>query len=161
MHDFSFFFSPFLTKCYNKALNLTAKAKPLHAFPAPRRGSARSSSGMCAISGQDGVHPGQVWRTSFQGLSKVLKIKRFARTPDKPFVYLYRVWSADDYMPSAVCRPLSTPENPMNAIANRPAVTRAIDMPRMPLGMLTSASCSRSPANIISARANPSAVANA
>ena len=57
--------------------------------------------------------------------------------------------------------PLSTPLKPMKARAKRPAVTRAMGMPSIPLGMRTRLSCSRRPANTMSDRAKPSAVARA
>ena len=46
----------------------------------------------------------------------------------------------------------------MNAIANNPAVTRAIGDPFMPLGTLTISMCSRMPAKMVSAKPNPIAV---
>ena len=49
----------------------------------------------------------------------------------------------------------------MNAIAKRPAVTRAIAMPCIPFGILTMDNCSRIPANTIIAKPNPNAVENA
>ena len=49
----------------------------------------------------------------------------------------------------------------MKAIANRPAVSRAIGVTFMALGVSESSSCSRMPAKSTSARAKPMAVQNA
>lgn len=53
------------------------------------------------------------------------------------------------------------PEKPMKAIANIPAVTKAIGMPCIALGTLLKASCSRMPANITNAKVKPMAVPQA
>ena len=50
------------------------------------------------------------------------------------------------------------PENPINAIANKPAVTKAIGVPFIPFGTFVMASCSRIPAKITNAKAKPNAV---
>ena len=50
------------------------------------------------------------------------------------------------------------PENPMNAIASKPAVIKAIGVPFMPSGICVMANCSRIPANITNAKAKPNAV---
>ena len=63
--------------------------------------------------------------------------------------------------PKSSFKPPSTPEKPMNARLNKPAVTSTMAMPRIPLGMLTRASCSRIPANTVNANAKPMAVENA
>ena len=55
----------------------------------------------------------------------------------------------------------TNPENPMNAIANIPAVTNAIGIPSMALGTLFKANCSRIPANITNAKVNPMAIPQA
>lgn len=55
----------------------------------------------------------------------------------------------------------TTPEKPMKAMANRPAVMRAIGVPCMPLGMLTRLICSRKPAKRVKARPKPKAVEKA
>lgn len=47
------------------------------------------------------------------------------------------------------------PEKPMKASASRPAQRRANGVPRIPLGVSVSSSCSRMPANIHNARVNP------
>ena len=49
------------------------------------------------------------------------------------------------------------PENPIKAMASRPAVINAIGEPFIPLGMATSSRCSRIPAKIV--RANPKPIA--
>jgi len=49
----------------------------------------------------------------------------------------------------------------MKAIANRPAVIRAIGVPFMPSGTFVIANCSLTPAKIIKANANPIAIENA
>lgn len=61
-------------------------------------------------------------------------------------------------IPNRTPKPLSTPENPMNAIASRPAVTNAIAIPCIPLGIFTKLNCSRIPANNTIAKAKPRAV---
>ena len=43
------------------------------------------------------------------------------------------------------------PENPIKAMANNPAVRIAIAGPCIPLGIFTSSSCSRIPANMVRA----------
>ena len=65
------------------------------------------------------------------------------------------------YRPAATAIPWSTPLNPINAIANSPAVMSAIAIPSMLLGRLIVESCSRMPAKIIMARVKPNDVANA
>ena len=55
----------------------------------------------------------------------------------------------------------TTPENPINAIANRPAVIKAIGVPSIPLGIRIKLICSLKPANKTNARPNPKAVQNA
>ena len=55
----------------------------------------------------------------------------------------------------------TTPENPMNAIASRPAVIKAIGVPCIPFGTFTRLICSRSPAKSTSASPKPIAVENA
>ena len=50
------------------------------------------------------------------------------------------------------------PEKPMNAIARRPVVIRAIGIPCKGFGMLESDNCSRIPAKTINAKAKPIAV---
>lgn len=64
-------------------------------------------------------------------------------------------------IPNRTPKPLSTPENPMNAIASRPAVTNAIAIPCIPLGIFTKLNCSRIPANNTIAKAKPRAVEKA
>ena len=64
-------------------------------------------------------------------------------------------------IPNRTPKPLSTPENPMNAIASSPAVIKAIGVPCIPFGTLTRLICSRRPANSVSAKPKPSAVENA
>ena len=54
--------------------------------------------------------------------------------------------------------PASIPLNPINAIASKLAVISAIGIPCIAFGTLLNCSYSLSPANIIIARANPSAV---
>ena len=49
----------------------------------------------------------------------------------------------------------------MKARDSRPAESMTIAMPRMPLGMLVSSSCSRMPAKTVSARPKPMAVLKA
>ena len=63
--------------------------------------------------------------------------------------------------PNNTAKPLSTPENPINAIASRPAVTSAIAIPCIPFGIFTRLSCSRIPANNTIAKAKPRAVEKA
>ena len=53
----------------------------------------------------------------------------------------------------------TTPLKPMNAIAKRPAVKRAIGVPCIAFGTLANANCSRIPANNTNANAKPKAVA--
>ena len=55
----------------------------------------------------------------------------------------------------------TTPEKPMNAIASKPAVIKAIGVPCIPFGIFTRVICSRNPANNTSARPKPRAVENA
>ena len=55
----------------------------------------------------------------------------------------------------------TNPENPMNAIASRLAVIRAIGIPLNAFGTLLSASCSRRPAKRTIARPKPREVENA
>ena len=55
--------------------------------------------------------------------------------------------------PNKTFRPPSTPEKPMKAKLSKPAVTSTIDIPRIPLGMLTKANCSRIPAKTVKAKA--------
>lgn len=50
------------------------------------------------------------------------------------------------------------PENPINAIANKPAVINAIGVPFIPSGTLVIANCSLTPAKMIKAKAKPIAV---
>ena len=69
--------------------------------------------------------------------------------------------STHSYTPNKVAKPLSTPEKPMNAMANKPAVTKAIAIPSIPFGMFTKLNCSRIPANNTIAKAKPIAVAKA
>ena len=64
-------------------------------------------------------------------------------------------------MPKNAFRPLSTPLNPMKAMANRPAVTRAMLIPCMPFGTDTRLSCSRMPAKMTRAKPKPKAVLRA
>ena len=45
--------------------------------------------------------------------------------------------------PNTTLKPPSTPLKPMKAKESKPAVTRTIAMPCMPLGMRTKESCSR------------------
>ena len=59
------------------------------------------------------------------------------------------------------CKSYTTPENPMNAMASRPAVIRAIGVPCIPFGTFTRLICSRSPAKSTSASPKPIAVENA
>ena len=47
----------------------------------------------------------------------------------------------------------TTPEKPINAIAKRPAVIRAIGVPFIPFGIFTKLICSRKPAKRVSAKA--------
>ena len=63
--------------------------------------------------------------------------------------------------PKRVRKPPSTPENPMKARLSRPADTRTMAMPRMPLGTLVSSSCSRMPAKTVRAKPKPMAVEKA
>ena len=67
----------------------------------------------------------------------------------------------DSYIPKTLARPLSTPPKPMKAMASRPATTRAMGIPAMPLGMSIMASCSRMAAKMVSARPKPRAVLTA
>ena len=55
----------------------------------------------------------------------------------------------------------TTPENPINAIASKPAVIKAIGVPFMPSGIFTKLICSRKPANRTSANPKPNAVEKA
>lgn len=71
-----------------------------------------------------------------------IKKERVPIVADTFFFYAYEAC----YSPNKAASPLSTPENPMNAMASKPAVTNAIDIPCIPLGMLTILNCSRMPA---------------
>lgn len=55
----------------------------------------------------------------------------------------------------------TTPENPINAIANNPAVIKAIGVPFIPSGIFTRLICSRKPAKSTRANPKPIAVENA
>lgn len=47
------------------------------------------------------------------------------------------------------------PENPINAIASKPAVIKAMGVPFIPSGTCVMASCSRIPAKTTNAKAKP------
>ena len=53
------------------------------------------------------------------------------------------------------------PENPINARAKRPAVTKAIGIPFIPLGISASSICSLNPAKVAKANPKPMALAPA
>ena len=55
----------------------------------------------------------------------------------------------------------TNPENPIKAIANIPAVTKAMGTPCIALGTLFNANCSRIPANITNANVKPIAIPQA
>ena len=54
-------------------------------------------------------------------------------------------------------KPPSTPEKPMKAKLSRPATTRTMAVPRMPLGTLINSNCSRSPAKTMRESPKPMA----
>ena len=63
--------------------------------------------------------------------------------------------------PNKFFNPPSTPEKPMNAKLSSPAESITMAIPCMPFGILTSSSCSRMPANTVSAKPKPMAVEKA
>ena len=88
----------------------------------------------------------------FSDLIRDLLLRRSLRSAKKPHLERRGFFNASG-------RNQTSPENPMNAMARMPAVTRAIGIPLNALGTSSKSRRSRIPAKSTSAKAKPRAVA--